>query len=316
MTSSALVVLAGTKRAWRPFWSPDSQSVAFFHPDGLKQVTLVGGAVRVLADSTWDPFVNMGGTWQDGTILFVDGDRRLYSVAASGGTPRPLDVLSKAQGHFVSPSLLPDGRHFLLSIENEPGVYVASVEAPGIRKLVDDASTPVYRAGHLFYSRGTALLARPFRAERLEFSGPEVRVTDQGSHVSDELSVSPDGRWVAFNSDESGRWEVYVAEFPAFTSKRQISESGGVQPQWRADGREFFYLASDGSLMSARVDTRGGLTLSTPSRLFSTRFATNPHLTQYAVTADGQRVLGIERATDVSHFTFLLNWLGSSSNPN
>jgi hypothetical protein len=114
---------------------------------------------------------------------------------------------------------------------------------------------------------------------------------------------------VAFNANESGRWEVYVAEFPGFTSKRQISDAGGVQPQWRGDGRELFYLASDGSMMSVRLDTRSGLTVSAPSHLFSTKLATNPNLAQYAVTADGQRFLGIERATSSNSFTFLINWL-------
>src|SRR4029453_18050918 len=106
------------------------------------------------------------------------------------------------------------------------------------------------------------------------------------------------------NANESGRWEVYVAAFPAFTSKRQISDGGGVEPQWRGDGRELFYLASDGSMMSVRVDTRSGLTVTAPSRLFATKFATNPNVAQYAVTADGQRFLGIERAASSNSFTF------------
>jgi Tol biopolymer transport system component len=482
MASAELVVLAGTEGAWRPFWSPDGRSLAFFHPDGhLKQVVLPGGVVRVLADSKYNPHGNHEGTWRGDRILFVAGDRRLYSVAAGGGTPRALDLLPHArQRHFASPSLMPDGRHFLLSVEDEPGVYVASLDAPGIQKVMDDASNPLYRAGHLFYSRGTALLARPFNAERLEFSGTEVQVSDQGfdlsvsddgmivyrptnvaastltwfdrggrrtgtlgkpgpyqlvvlspqgrhatvvrceteldscdlwdgdlatgifsrltthpgldsdpawspderalafgsmrlgrtalflkdlvrgteeplvafddslvldqwtpdgrfviartfagavyaipldgdrkprlladtpTYIQDELRVSPDGRWVAFNAGQSGRWEVYVAAFPAFTSRRQISEAGGVQPQWRADGRELFYLAPDGSMMSAMVDTRRGLTVSPPSRLFSSGLAANPNVAQYAVTADGQRFLGIERATSVSSFTFLINRL-------
>ena len=153
----------------------------------------LGVAVRVLADSKYNPHLRSEGTWRGGMILFV-ADQRLFSVAASGGTPRPLDLLPNArQRHVASPSLLPDGRHFLLSLENEPGVYVASIDAPGIRKVMDDASNPVYRAGHLFYSRGTALLARPFNAERLEFSGIEVQLTDQGS----SLSVS-DGGVIAY----------------------------------------------------------------------------------------------------------------------
>ena len=73
-------------------------------------------------------------------------------------------------------------------------------------------------------------------------------------YTEDELHLSPDGRWVAFNSDESGRWEVYVASFPGFTSKQQLSGQGGVQPQWRADGRELFYLALDGTMMSVGVE--------------------------------------------------------------
>jgi Tol biopolymer transport system component len=125
--------------------------------------------------------------------------------------------------------------------------------------------------------------------------------------IVDEVHVSPDGRWVAFNSQESGRWDVYVAAFPSFTSKRQISSSGGVQPQWRADGRELFYLAPDSSMMSVRVDTRPEFTMSSPTRLFTTKIAPDPYTPQYAVTADGQRFLGLERAEGRT-FTFLLNW--------
>jgi eukaryotic-like serine/threonine-protein kinase len=196
MASSELVVLAGTEGAWRPFWSPDGRSLAFFHPDGhLKQVVLPGGLVRVLADSRYNPHGNHEGTWRGDRILFVAGDRRLYSVAAGGGTPRALDLLPHArQRHFASPSLLPDGRRFLLSVENEPGVYVASLEGPGIQRVMDDAYNPLYRAGHLFYSRGTALFSRPFNPERLEFFGTEVQVSDQAFN----LSVSDDGTVIVY----------------------------------------------------------------------------------------------------------------------
>ena len=82
--------------------------------------------------------------------------------------------------------------------------------------------------------------------------------------TEDEVHVSPNGRWVAFNTDESGVWEVYVAAFPTFTAKRQVSSGGGVQPQWRADGRELFYLAPDGSIMSVPVDTGTEFTAKPP----------------------------------------------------
>ncbi len=72
------------------------------------------------------------------------------------------------------------------------------------------------------------------RGELLIFDTPQI--------IEDQLHVSPDGRWIAFNSDETGRWEVYVASFPEFTGKRQISNNAGVQPVWRRDSRELFYL--------------------------------------------------------------------------
>jgi len=76
-----------------------------------------------------------------------------------------------------------------------------------------------------------------------------------------------------------------------------------------ADGRELFYLAPDGSMMSVRVDTRTELTATTPARLFPTDITPDPGLPQYGVTADGQRFLGLERAE--GGFTFILNWLNA-----
>jgi Tol biopolymer transport system component len=62
---------------------------------------------------------------------------------------------------------------------------------------------------------------------------------------------SPDGKWVAYASNESGRWEVYVSSFPTPGGNWKISSSGGSEPRWRQDGKELFYLASDGKLMAA-----------------------------------------------------------------
>jgi eukaryotic-like serine/threonine-protein kinase len=150
---------------------------------------------------------------------------------------------------------------------------------------------------------GQAVYAMPLRGDRTP------RMLADTPFIEDEVHVSPDGRWVAFHTDESGRWEVYVAAFPAFTSKRQISSGGGVQPQWRADGRELFYLGPDGSMMSVRVDARGELTLSTPSLLFTSTIAADPNTPKYGVTADGQRFLALERSEARRSFTFLINGL-------
>ena len=142
----------------------------------------------------------------------------------------------------------------------------------------------------IFRTLGKAVYAMTLTGDRTP------RMLVDTPFIEDEVHVSPDGRWVAFNGDESGRWEVYVAAFPTFTSKRQISSGGGVQPQWRADGRELFYLAPDGSMMSVRVDARTEFTASPPTRLFATNIVPDPNVPQYGVTADGQRFLGLERA--------------------
>ncbi|MDA2927154.1 protein kinase [Acidobacteria bacterium AH-259-G07] len=125
----------------------------------------------------------------------------------------------------------------------------------------------------------------------------------------DEFHFSPDGRWIAYNSDESGRWEVYVASFPDFTEKRQVSNSGGVQALWRKDGKELFYLGLDGKLRAVAVKAGSSLETGIPQVLFETKVRVSPIWDQYCVTGDGQRFLINEPAEDVSSpITVVLNW--------
>jgi hypothetical protein len=156
----------------------------------------------------------------------------------------------------------------------------------------------------IFRSLGRAVYSVSMQGDRM----PRRLIDTQ--YTEDEVHVSPDGRWVAYN-DESGRWEVYVAAFPTFTSKRQVSNAGGVQPQWRRDGRELFYLGPDGSMMSVRLEAGTDLVPGAPATLFPTNMAPDPETPQYAVTADGQRFLGLEPVSEEANFTFLFNWLNS-----
>jgi Tol biopolymer transport system component/DNA-binding winged helix-turn-helix (wHTH) protein len=125
----------------------------------------------------------------------------------------------------------------------------------------------------------------------------------------DNFVLSPDERWVAFNSNESGRWEVYVAAFPAFTEKRQVSATGGCQALWRKDGKELFYLTMDGKLMAAEVKTGASLQSRIPQMLFQSRTTVSPIYIQYCVSADGKRFLIKDPAgEDGAPFTVVLNW--------
>ena len=102
----------------------------------------------------------------------------------------------------------------------------------------------------IFRNVGRAVWAVPVSGD------PKPRMLIDTPYVEDEVHVSPDGRWVAYNADESGRWEVFVASFPGFTAKRQISRDGGVQPQWSGNGRELFYVTGDGSVIECARDAR------------------------------------------------------------
>jgi eukaryotic-like serine/threonine-protein kinase len=127
-----------------------------------------------------------------------------------------------------------------------------------------------------------------------------------------QAQVSPDGQWIAYASDESGRLEVYVDSFPTPGAKMTISNGGGGQPQWRGDGQELFYLRVDGSLMA--VDVRPGTTLQVgPSRpLFRITLPGTLIEDQnlYAVSGDGLRFLvtSVDDAGRREPITVLANW--------
>ena len=120
--------------------------------------------------------------------------------------------------------------------------------------------------------------------------------------------------WLAYTSDESGTWEVYVQSFPVAGHRRTISTDGGAQPRWRKDGKELFYLASDRRLMSVKIepklDAQGVLDVSEPEPLFQTRIRgpLERQWLDYAVAGNGQRFLICETERTDPSMTVLLNW--------
>jgi Tol biopolymer transport system component len=134
-----------------------------------------------------------------------------------------------------------------------------------------------------------------------------------------EGAVSPDGRWLAYASDESGTYEVYVQPFAPGSSKPssgkwQISIGGGRDPHWRGDGREVFYIAPDRKMMAVAVKTEGdSFVRSTPQVLFDVRFPVEgTTLSRYAVSADGKRFLmaaGLEASSEAEPLHVTVNWL-------
>jgi Tol biopolymer transport system component len=108
---------------------------------------------------------------------------------------------------------------------------------------------------------------------------------------------SPDGRFFAFGSDDSGRFEVYLAPFPA-GAKVRVSADGGGSPRWRRDGRELFYLSSDGRLVAVPVRTHPSLELGTPVALFMAEKMAKR--ADFDVAPDGTRFIAVVDGADAA----------------
>ena len=124
---------------------------------------------------------------------------------------------------------------------------------------------------------------------------------------------SPDGRWVAYSTNESGNWEVYVGPFPNTNGKWQVSRAGGEEPRWRRDRKELFYLSSDGKMMAVAAKTDGNFEVASPVALFQTHLGqpiSSFDLVSYDVTADGQRFLINTKVDEpnAAPLSLILNW--------
>jgi dipeptidyl aminopeptidase/acylaminoacyl peptidase len=176
--------------------------------------------------------------------------------------------------------------------------------------VVHESSTPTYlgdwsRDGKfLLYHNVQGILALPMVGPR------EPLRLIESSYAKDEPHFSPDGQWLAYNSNESGALEVYVASFPRADKQRQVSLGGGGVPWWRADGRELFYMSRDGKLMSVLVKRGPEPEFGVPTALFQTPLS-SPLLisAEYVVADNGQRfLLAVPAETTTTSVTVVLDW--------
>jgi len=135
-----------------------------------------------------------------------------------------------------------------------------------------------------------------------------VPLSKTGAHVQ----FSPDGRFAAYDSAESGASEVYVSTIPVSPRRWQVSNKGGYEPRWRADGHELYYLALDRKLIAVPVQTASGFDAGEPTALFQTTVpeGVNGFRTDYAASRDGQRFLvnTVTREAGLAPITVVLNW--------
>ncbi|MCJ7442754.1 MAG: protein kinase [Thermoanaerobaculaceae bacterium] len=124
---------------------------------------------------------------------------------------------------------------------------------------------------------------------------------------------SPDGKWVAYNSNESGKWEIYVTSFPEARGKWQVSIGGGEQPRWAGDGREIFFLSPDCKIMAVPVKAGAGFDAGTPEALFQANPRESVALSdqvRYDVDRSGQRFLINTQVKkgEAEPLSVVLNW--------
>jgi serine/threonine protein kinase len=276
------------------------------------------------------------GKYQD-LALSPDGTRVAVSQADQGGnldvwvlelSREALTRLTFAPGQEWDVVWSPDGSRIAFSrLEGGTNIYAKASSGageeermlppePGVQNRPKDWS----RDGrYLLYTRGGAerpdLWVLPMTGDRKPF--PYL----QTQFFESQGQFSPDGKWVAYISEESGRYEVFVQPFPAAGGKWQISTGGGGQPRWRGDGKELFFVSPDGKLMAAEVSAAPTFKAGVPKALFQAHLAGtgagSRYVFRYAVAADGKRFLmnTQEEQTDSPPITVVLNWLRSVTRP-
>src|SRR5262245_1944932 len=247
---------------------------------------------------------------------FVAATRR----ESSGYTAWILDarraIVSRAETNQSGADVIwaPDGSGFAYLTQEPGGTVIYEQPAFGGAPKVLVRRTDVF-GGLEDWSKDGRFIALEtqggHRGEAQPVDGGKPLILTSGTTaVVDEFRFSPDGKWVAYNSDESGRQEVYVAPFPATGSRWQVSAAGGVQPRWRGDGHELFYLTPDGTLTAAAIGSGTPPDIGKPASLFKTGVAPTYNLDHFAVTTDGQRFLirAPVSGQDESLLKIVVNW--------
>jgi Tol biopolymer transport system component len=142
-------------------------------------------------------------------------------------------------------------------------------------------------------------------------------LTGSGNHTNGQ--ISPNGKWLAYTSDESGDWEIYVTTFPGANGKWQVSRGGGTEPRWRGDGNEIFYLAPGGTMTAVSVSTAGTFSSGSPTPLFQFHGRapiSSTDIFSYDVAKDGKRFLVNKyvKPEKITPLTIVLNAGANSAN--
>jgi hypothetical protein len=283
----------------------------------LKKVAVNGGAPTVLCDIGTGI---SGASWEaDDTIVYADApSRSVMRISADGGTPKFLiktdPAKARESGFPVSARMLPDGKNLLFSniLPNGSQLAVQSLKSCQRKVLLENAGAGAEEklaseADEAFlmprsWSKDGKMLVtygrRPAKQD-LDIVSLSMESGGKWSPLLQDKSrgtvpqISPDGRWMAYCSDESGRYEVYVSPFPEVnTTKWQVSVTGGEIPLWSPDGHRLFYRDDD-AVIAVAVETEPTFQFGKPVTLFRGSYGIwiggDGH--PWAISPDGKRFL-------------------------
>jgi eukaryotic-like serine/threonine-protein kinase len=253
-----------------------------------------------------------------GKDFIVQGNIDIYLIDAERGDPVRF-IFDAGQDRY--PIWSPDGNRILFGSNRKDkivNIFQKSSSGAADDELLWESSASKWPTDLSPDSRfllfvefpktGASLQVLPLYGER-----KPTRVVDTAV-VARNGKFSPDGRWITYESDESGRNEVYIQPFPGPGGKWQISTGGGAGLRWPHDSKEVFYIAPDGMLMAVQMDATGtapkkGSTVA----LFQTQrvgMVQNPSKQQYSVAPDGRRFLLNVTAGEsgAAPITIVTNW--------
>lgn len=227
-----------------------------------------------------------------------DGEIVIWDVARARLSP-----LTTTPGNESSPAWTPDGERVTFHSEREPqGIFWTRADGTGpVERLLSGAGAWPFswsRDGQrLVVGTGGALAARDAAMDvAVTGTAGDATVEPLVATVSDERNaeISPDGRWLAYESSQSGRPEIYARPFPDPSDGRwAVSTAGGRQPVWSPDGDSLFYATPDGTIVRVEVDGSDALTIGEPTALFSGPYALGWAGRSFDVSPDGERLLMI-----------------------
>jgi serine/threonine-protein kinase len=242
--------------------SPDGTRVALDIRDQENDIWIWDLRRENLARLTFDPGMNRGAEWTpDGKRLAFsaqrEGSENIYWQPADGSS-MPEALTKNPKASLVPEAISPDGTQLLFT-QSAPPRDIGRVQLDGEHK-----------------------------------SDVVLKIDAANAH---NPAISPDGRWLAYQSDESVREEIYVRPFPDVNGGRwQITTNGGTRPLWNPNGRELFYYTAPGTLMSVSIEPGATFRADTPRMVFQGRYPAPQDGRQYSISPDGRRFLMIKDA--------------------